>query len=555
MENFELEIKTDFLNEALINLEEVESSFIELETAACPAPLLEKIFRLAHNLKGGSVAVGFEQVGALTHELESLVLKIQKNDLVLCSELINTLLHAKDKLTEMLLALKSDLNAKFDINEILNEIGTWLRGEFSKSKSVYTDKIVQQDIIQKDMIQPVPKSKEDEIIRVNLSKIDLLNDFVGELIVLQSVVDQQSADSGTAMLRSSVRQVMKLAKDIQGLSMSLRMLPVKPVVQKLQRVVRDTAQSLGKEVVLEVEGEQLDVDKSVLDKLTDPLIHILRNAVDHGLESAIERAQVGKSLQGKIVLSFNNQGNHLLVEVRDDGAGIKLDRVRSLAIEKNIISENKTLSEKQIVNLIFHPGFSTKSEADEISGRGVGMDVVKNNLEKIGGSIDVKTTAGQGSVFSMQIPLTLAVIEGLVVVSGKSRYVFPLSEIQETINLRSQKVHDKVGVGNCFELRGSVVPLVSLDEVLMSGANNKIPAETALVIQVNDSLVAIGVHDIVRSQQIVIKPFTNGIRAQKGWIGSCVLGDGLPTLILSPIELLSDRVVAVHAEENTKEIA
>ncbi|MCB0363179.1 MAG: hypothetical protein KDD35_10675, partial [Bdellovibrionales bacterium] len=228
------------------------------------------------------------------------------------------------------------------------------------------------------------ESKEDEIIRVNLSKIDILNDYVGELIVLQSMIGQQAAQIG-GNLQASIRSMVKISKDIQAISMSLRMLPVKPLIQKLQRVVRDTAQSLNKEVILSVEGDQLDIDKSVLDRLADPLIHMLRNAVDHGLETSDERISVGKTLKGHVKLTFLNEGNHLIVEVEDDGKGINGEDLRKKAVEKGIISENQVLTEKQLVHLIFHPGFSTKSNTSEISGRGVGMDVVKTNVEKSGG--------------------------------------------------------------------------------------------------------------------------------------------------------------------------
>jgi two-component system chemotaxis sensor kinase CheA len=200
--------------------------------------------------------------------------------------------------------------------------------------------------------------------------------------------------------------------------------------------------------------------------------------------------------------------------------------------------------------LIFHPGFSTKSVTSEISGRGVGMDVVKTNVDGIGGQVDVTTKLGEGSVFRLQIPLSLAVIEGLVVTSENNRYVIPLSQVQQTINLNAQKVFDKVGSGSCFELRGTVVPLLSIDEVLGS-SHHKIHANgTVLIVNVRDRAMGLVVHDIVRAQQIVIKPLSNGIAAQKGWIGSCVLGDGLPTLILNPVDLLSGRVTFGHHESS-----
>ncbi len=673
MDDFELEIKNEFIKEALMNLEEVESSFMELESASDTKPLLDKIFRLAHNLKGGSRAVGFGEVAEFTHQLESLVLKIQKGEVGLNPEIITTLLKANDRLVLMLTGLKSNLSATFDNADIIAELIAWLEGRTvgasgdsppeksapdvfdSPSESVAvsaepdfspintqpdaraespaassgawadfpadgssendnlgdnltgpansletsnpledadaspetsseihkTPKVEAIDLVKAGGLEPKLKlvsdepkvekkkadapagkspeqsqKKDDEIIRVNLSRIDMLNDYVGELIVLQSVVQQQSTGSNPVKLQTSIRQMVKLAKDIQNLSMSLRMLPVKPLIQKLQRVVRDTARVLDKDVNLDVVGDQIDIDKSVLDQLADPLIHILRNAVDHGLEMPSDRKANGKNPQGRVTLIFRNEGNHLVIEILDDGKGINGEVLRKKAIEKHVISETHALTDKQLINLIFHPGFSTKSETSEISGRGVGMDVVKTNVEKIGGQVEVTTTIGQGSVFRLQIPLSLAVIEGLVITTENHRYVVPLNQVQETINLKSHKVFSsQLGIGSCFELRGTVVPLFSLDDAM--GAKKALlnTDDTALIISVGERLMALVVRDIIRSQQIVIKPFGNGITPQKGWIGTCVLGDGLPTLIVSPVDLLNGKVVQSFGEQHVGEAA
>jgi two-component system chemotaxis sensor kinase CheA len=602
MDAFELEIKNDFINEAMMNLEETEGSFMELESASDQKPLLDKIFRLAHNLKGGSRAVGFGDVAEFTHELENLVLKIQKNEVSLSSEVVTTLLKSNDRLIEMLSELKANIDAKFDNTEYISDIKRWINGEVpaqvaspaptaeaipevvstsavsSEANNVIIDleqsppKVPDANAFFAEEVQPVApvvaaqpvapspqasskkpaekNEKEDEIIRVSLSRIDMLNDYVGELIVLQSVIQQQ-AHGNKAKLAAAIQQMTKLSKDIQSLSMGLRMLPAKPLVQKLQRVVRDTANALKKEVNLEVVGEGMDIDKSVLDRLVDPLIHILRNAVDHGLETPENRIAAGKNAAGTVVLSFSNQGNHLVVEVSDNGKGIDVEVLRKKATEKGLIKEGQSMTEKQLIHLIFHPGFSTKAVTSEISGRGVGMDVVKTNVENIGGQVEVTTQIGKGSVFRLQIPLSLAVIEGLVVTSKVNRYVIPLNQVQETINLKTQKLHaDKLGIGTCFELRGSVVPLFNIEDVLSSKKTEISSESTCLIINVADRPIGLLVTDIIRSQQIVIKPIGNGVYAQKGWIGSCVLGDGLPTLIVSPVDILNGKVVQQVAEVN-----
>jgi two-component system chemotaxis sensor kinase CheA len=606
VDDFELEIKREFVNEALMNLEEVESSFMELEAAEDKKPLLEKIFRLAHNLKGGARAVGFSDVAEFTHQLESLVLKIQKGEVSLEVTLITVLLRANDRLIEMLSALKDNFEVKFNNTDLIGELGNWIAGEKRPKPENETDSLAPEvgrteltpepghsfddrtkseeefppkmdeffaevdeastqveststinHVPLPQLVSPEPtqgpptsgaspSSGRDELVRVSLSRIDLLNDLVGELIVLQSVVAQQASTLDSQKVNASIRQVSKLSRDIQRLTMGLRMLPVKPLVQKLSRTVRDTAQLLNKKVNMTVEGESLEIDKSVLDQLSDPLIHILRNAVDHGLELPHERSSIGKPESGLVTLNLANQGNNLVIRVQDDGKGIQSETLQRKAIEKGIIRSHDQLTDKQILHLIFHPGFSTKNETSEISGRGVGMDVVKTNIEKMGGVVEVTSVVGQGSSFELKIPLTLAVIEGLVVRIEKGRYVVPLTQVRETLNLGMlSSLEEKSGIGWCFQLRGQVIPLVFLDEALGSKRQSEKVQGTALIVNVNEHPIALGVSEIVKSQQVVIKPLGHGLVPQKGWVGTCVLGDGLPTLILNPIELLSHRAARV----------
>lgn len=623
MDDFDKEIKTEFINEALGGLEESEGAFLELETTSDTGPLLDKIFRLAHNLKGGSRAVGFSDVAEFTHELENLVLKIQKGGVQLTSDVISVLLRSNDRLIEMLSGLRDNLEARFENSDLISEIEACLSVETSHSRQVEevnsaigtpaateteadtsamsaaaesvdiseealpvvpdvsdfftesapvvaetqtaspeqrgttTEPAVVANAPKSASASPAksggggPSSAESEAIRVSIQKIDLLNDLVGELIVLQSVVVSQSESITSRKLLSSVLQVSKLAKNIQEISMGLRMLPVKPLVQKLQRAVRDTAKAVEKTVELNVSGDSMEVDKSVLDRLSDPLIHILRNSVDHGIESDSERTASGKTDAGAVWLSFSNEGNNLLVTVRDNGKGIHPEVIRNKAIEKGLITESQKLTESQIINLIFAPGFSTKTVTSEISGRGVGMDVVKTNVEQLGGHVEVSSKVGLGSTFKILIPLSLSVIDGMVVRTSTGRYVIPLSQVDETVNLNAVKVFDdKKGLIPCFDLRGQIVPLVDLDAAI--GANIGILAKdsskdsnvesAALIAKLDGRAVGIRVSEIMRSQQIVIKPLTKEFSHKRGWVGTCVLGDGLPTLILNPSEILHGKI-------------
>jgi len=606
MDDFELELKTEFIAEALMNLEEAEQAFMELETSSNPAELLNKIFRLAHNLKGGSRAVGFGDVAEFTHQLENLVLKLKEGLIPLSAQNVTTLLKSNDRLAQMLSALKDNLDARCNNDDLIAEIQAWLNPQTTPPvsepdpepqyepvpdasafaddapdtgvESFFAGEMPEELAAQMEpetqaaapatvatpapalklapLPPPAPEAKvapkshgsdKDELVRVSLSKIEDLNNYVGELIILQSVLQQQSMSAQNPLLHASIHQVSKLSKEIQELSMSLRMFPIKPVFQKLNRVVRDTAQSVKKEVVFETQGEDLEVDKSVIDHLADPLVHILRNAVDHGLESSAEdRVKAGKSPKGSVTLRAFNEGNQLVVEVRDDGKGIDPKVIREKALQKGVIRSGAAVSDQEAIMLIFHAGFSTKTETSEISGRGVGMDVVKTNIEAIGGKVFVTSIVGTGSVFRIVIPLSLAVLDGLIVAADKEKFVVPLNQVQETLNLSRVKVFSMEGVGECIELRGAIVPLYSLSDRLKKGSAGKstvkLADKVALLVKTRDCIVGIAVDDVVSTQQIVVKPLGEEIRKQKGWLGSCILGDGRPTLIVNMSELFESDV-------------
>jgi two-component system chemotaxis sensor kinase CheA len=619
MDDFELELKTEFISEALMNLEEAEQAFMELETSTNPSELLNKIFRLAHNLKGGSRAVGFADVAEFTHQLENLVLKLKEGQIALSALNVTTLLKSNDRLAQMLSGLKENLDARFQNDDLIAEIQGWLNpsaapaapelapvAELSLAEAqapsvagngpneepmpevpaandagfeenpFFSGELPENLLEASARTGPAPVTEEparpelhlvpppaaptpsapapeaaskktsasekDELVRVSLSKIEDLNNYVGELIILQSVLQAQATDAQNPLLSASIHQISKLSKEIQELSMSLRMFPIKPVFQKMNRVVRDTAQAVKKDVLFETRGEDLEVDKTVIDQIGDPLVHILRNAVDHGLEaSPDDRVKAGKSAKGNVTLHAFNEGNQLVIEVRDDGKGIDPKIIREKAVQKGVIRSANGVSDQEAIMLIFHPGFSTKSETSEISGRGVGMDVVKTNIEAIGGKVHVTSVVGVGSTFRIVIPLSLAVLDGMVVAAGPDKFVVPLNQVHETLNLSRIKVFNMQGVGECFELRGTVIPLYSLADRLKKGpgakSTERLADKVALLVKTKNCIVGIAVDDVMSTQQIVVKPLGEEIAKQKGWLGSCILGDGRPSLIVNMTEL------------------
>ncbi len=579
MDDFEKEVKLDFLTEALQLLDDSEQAFLALEGDKNNVDLMNQIFRLAHNLKGTSRAVGFGDVAEFTHEMENLILKLKEGKLEITDSIVSLLLECNDHVSVMIRMLNMDLNSRFDSKEIITKIQSALSGNLVESAPVMEaepessafgeEEISAEDIAllksfednlnapaasvpvvaevieiaEKKAAPPVvhaAKGNEEDSIRVSLARVEMLNNVVGELVIIQTVLNQHREEVSNPLMLKSLSHLAKLSKEIQNISMSLRMVPLKQTLQKMQRIVRDTSKALNKKVTLELVGEETEIDKTVLEHLADPLVHIVRNAVDHGLETTEDRIKAGKSEEGIVTIKAHHEGNNLVIEISDDGKGINPKIIREKAIEKGVISANATMSDSDIVNLIFHPGFSTKSEVSEISGRGVGMDVVKTNIEKLSGEVKVITKLGEGSVFKVVLPLTLAIIEAMVTKIGDERYIIPLGQVYESLSPTADLVHHVNGVGDCLKIRGEVIPLFKISKALQrTVVDRPIHEQIAIIVNNNERSFAVLVDDILHQQQVVIKKLGEEIKNQKGFMGSSILGDGRPAFILDLVELFA----------------
>jgi two-component system, chemotaxis family, sensor kinase CheA len=616
MDEFELELKKDFIEEAIQLLDDSEQAFLDLEGDKENPSLMDKIFRLAHNLKGTSRAVGFGNVAEFTHEMENLILKLKNKEIPVTDEVVTVLLESNDHIRLMIETLKEDLDATVDSDMMLIKVRHALAGgqgeapvgadapaekepieeeeeeripdisdfaEFANAPEVvssnensFTEEIeVIEEVAAKvesveaapepvavevkapepvkEKAAPAPAKKpevkkappkktaaqQDESIRVSLSRVELLNNYVGELVILQAVLNQSRAQTQSQIVQKSLTHLSKLSKEIQDISMSLRMLPLKGVFSKMQRIVRDTSRDLDKKVKLHIEGDETEVDKTVLEQLADPLVHIIRNAVDHGIENEEkDRTDAGKEAIGNVYLHAYHEGNRLVIEIGDDGGGIDPARIVASAIKKGVMREGQKISDFDAIQLIFHPGFSTKEEVSEISGRGVGMDVVKTNIANISGTVHVDSQIGKGSVFKISLPLTLAIIDGMVTKVGDERYVVPVSQIHETLQLNEENSELVTGIGLCLKLRGEVIPCFRLGQALnRKGSENAF--EIAIVVRDKNQSFAIVVDDIIHQQQVVIKKIGEEIKNKKGFMGSSILGDGKPAFILDLQELVN----------------
>lgn len=375
-----------------------------------------------------------------------------------------------------------------------------------------------------------------QTIRVDLDKVDRLVNLVGELVITQAMLSQRILESTQQgqTVSAGLGELEHLLRELQEAVMAIRTQPVKSVFQRMPRLVRETAAQTGKECRLEIEGEATEVDKTVIERLGEPLTHMIRNAIDHGLETPEERIALGKPAEGTVKLSAEHRGGRIIIEVADDGRGINRTKVRQKAIERGLISANANLSDEEIDNLIFLPGFSTAASVSNISGRGVGLDVVRRNIVDLGGRITIGSNNGKGSKFSLTLPLTLAVLDGMIVAVGNQTFVLPLSHIIESLLPKPQDVKAFGSTGMLLNVRGSYVPLVSVGKLLqVPGASYDLNNSVVILVESEGiGRMALAVDAIVGQRQVVIKSFEANIGHIEGIAAATILGDGRVALIL-----------------------
>ncbi|RJQ58310.1 MAG: chemotaxis protein CheA [Desulfobacteraceae bacterium] len=373
-------------------------------------------------------------------------------------------------------------------------------------------------------------------IRVPAEKLDVLVDLVGELVTVQARLSQKAADASDGDLVNISEVVERLTAELRDNTLSIRMLPIGSTFSKLRRLVRDLSRTLGKEVEMQTEGGETELDKTVIEQLNDPLMHIIRNSIDHGIESPETRQTAGKPRQGMIYLSAEHSGANVLIRITDDGAGLNAEAIRKKAAEKGLIGLDAELTEREIHSLIFAPGFSTAQTVSNVSGRGVGMDVVKRSIEALRGTVEVESAPEEGTTITLKLPLTLAIIDGLLVEIEGDNYVLPLSSVEECVELTRQdaaKTHGR----NILNIRGEIVPYVPLRErFAIPGAPPDI--EQVVINQVNGQRVGIVVDRVIGEHQIVIKTMSRLYRGVKEVSGATILGDGTVALILELSRLL-----------------
>ncbi|MBA3028526.1 MAG: chemotaxis protein CheA, partial [Desulfobacteraceae bacterium] len=384
-------------------------------------------------------------------------------------------------------------------------------------------------------LKGVNKQQVESTVRVGTHRLDKLVDMVGEMVIAYSMIAQDDivAKSHNHALQKKVTQTGKIVRELQDLSMSMRMIPLKATFQKMARLVRDVCRKVGKNVNLVTEGEETEIDRNLVDFLNDPLVHMVRNSVDHGIESPEERIKSGKSPVGTIKLSAYHSGGNVVMEISDDGKGLNKDLILKKAVERNLIEKGKILTDREIFNLIFEPGFSTAETVTDVSGRGVGMDVVRKNIETLRGQIEITSEPGKGSVFKIFLPLTLAIIDGMVIRVANETYVLPTESIIRSIKPDPKDISTVFNEGKVLSIQGRLIPLFKLSDLYdidLKGKNDDL--SLIVIVEDDSSQAGIIIDELVGRQQVVVKSLGESMRGIPGISGGAIMPNGRVGLII-----------------------
>ncbi len=572
----DVEILIDFITESEENLESIEVNLIELERDPADMDIINNIFRPFHTIKGVSGFLDLKKINILSHATENLLDSARSGEFLINKVATDAILESVDTLKKLIGRVKQGvafgvkkedddididfLKEKLDvlkeslvneedkkIGEILVEKGVidknGLEKTLKKQKKTPGKKIGEM-LVESKEIEPKEvksalkdqrkmKTKITSNVKVSTEKLDNLVDFAGELVIAQSILKQRA--SKDPELHQSVVQLGQIVTNMQTIAMSMRMIPIKATFMKMIRLVRDLSNRSNKKISLEMTGKDTEIDRNVVDALYEPMVHMIRNSVDHGIEQARDRKLVDKPPHGTINLKAYHKGGNIMIEIEDDGKGLDKDKIFEKAVSTGLVSKDANLTDAQIYDLILHPGFSTAKEITDISGRGVGMDVVKDGLEKFRGHLSIASTKGKGTIFTISLPLTLAIIDGMLVKIGKDRYVIPTTAIQRVFKPNKEDTFTVEGKGEMVQERNGLIPIIRLKKIYQSQNGTKpTPAWESLVVVVEskDEKRGLLIDELLGKDEFVIKSLGQGLEEIDGFAGGAILGDGKVGLIL-----------------------
>jgi two-component system chemotaxis sensor kinase CheA len=575
-----------FFEESFEALDAMEAALLGLVVGTPDADRINTIFRVAHSIKGGSAMFAFNEVTSFTHSLETLLDELRSERLSVTSEIADLLFKSVDVMRDLLRGLQNGTPHETQrVADLQSEIERTIKGLPPGSlatpatapeipiaapvvptppETPVVETSLEAPAVETSPVAPVVPTPPDEVcvaiqvpasrsaetppdashhqggqdsasIRVSTQKIDELMNIVGELVIVQAMLNEQALLTGPAgePFRSGVAQLERNTRELQESVMRVRMLPISFVFGRFQRMARDLALRLGKQIDLKVTGENTEIDKTLLEKIGDPLTHLVRNSIDHGVELPDVRLQAGKPAMGTVHLNAYHRGGNIAVEVTDDGAGLDKDRILAKARSRGLVGPNQTLTDHEIHELIFAPGLSTAEKTTDVSGRGVGMDVVRRNVQELGGKVEIHSERGRGSRFTITLPLTLAIVEGLTARIGSETYIVPLGSIIESLQLSPASASRLPGREEVFPFRGDYLPVLRLHDLFGVEPRSRLLHEGLIVVAEGEGRrIGLFVDELVGQQQVVIKSLQTNYRRVPGVSGATILGDGSVALIL-----------------------
>jgi two-component system, chemotaxis family, sensor kinase CheA len=570
----------DFIAEAMEHVETAEASLLELETKPGDNEVLNKIFRGFHTIKGMAGFLNLTEIGTLAHAAENILDLARKGKMVIVGPISDIIFEVIDAKKKMLAILKDCLQASKPVpsysaaGELMAKLKLAAEGKLAQSVPAALPKTEQQptiqltpEVVQQPTLQttpqPTPQTASQpttpqaiqpqatqptaagqqetteshdnkESIKVSTIRLDKLINTVGELVIAQLMVAEQTSTSSldSDLSRKVVHQ-SKIIRELQELSMVMRMVPIQGVFQKMARIVRDLSHKTGKQIDFVTRGEETELDRNIVDKITDPLVHMIRNSVDHGVETPEERVKAGKKPVGRVELRAYHQAGNIVIEIQDDGKGLNKERILQKAIEGGFVEAGQQLSDEEIFKFVFRPGLSTAEKVTAVSGRGVGMDVVKRNIDSLRGKIEISSTPGQGSTFTIRLPLTLAIIDGQIVRVGKERYIVPIGSIIHSFRPTKEQVQSIQRSAEVAMVSNELLPIIRLHRHFnIQPQSNDICDSLLVVVEADGAKCCVLVDDLLGQQQVVIKSLGEGLGKVMGVAGGAIMGDGRVCLIL-----------------------
>ena len=552
----------EFLAESYENLDQLDRDLVALEKDPAARATLDSIFRTVHTIKGSCGFLDFSKLEALAHEGENLLGLLREGRLLLDVDIASALLAMVDGMRQILAHIEAtQTEGDADYTDLVKTLARLReRAETSAtfaSSPATTDAPAASGAAASQQRLP---TVSDSNIRVDVSLLDKLMTQVGELVLARNQILQFATTHEDSAFLAASQRLNLITSELQEGIMKTRMQPIGTIWSKFRRVVRDLATAQGKQVRITMEGEETELDKSIIEAIKDPLTHLVRNAVDHGIESPEARANSGKTAEGHLYLRAFHEGGQVNIVLSDDGTGIDPEALKQVALKRSLIIQEDAdrMTDQQLTHLIFRPGFSTAAQVTSVSGRGVGMDVVKNNIEKVGGIIDVQSEPGRGTTFKIKIPLTLAIIPALIVTSGANDYAIPQVSLVELVRLEGAQARTGVEMMHnapVYRLRGNLLPLVYLNRELQLEANaspSNGEAEAVvniLVLQVGERQFGLVVDTIKDTQEIVVKPLWKQLKGIALFSGATIMGDGKVALILDVPAIAQRARVVAEAQE------